>query len=63
MGYRTLGYIDYRGLQDPRIYITWCYRTLVYKLQWVTGPYDIKLTEGYRTLGYRLDRGLQDPDI
>ena len=49
MSYRTLGYIDYRGLQDPRIYITGGYRTLGniaymgymtlgYRLQGVTGP-------------------------
>jgi len=86
MGYMTLGYIDYRagvpgpwdidyrGLQDPRIY----------RLQGVTGPWDIDyrglrdpridITGGYRTLGYiaymgyrtlgYIDyRGLQDPRI
>ena len=64
-GYRTIGYIAHmgyrplgfrlQGLQDPRIQITWCQRTLVYKLQWVTGPNDIKLTEDIdQTEGYRI---------
>ena len=44
--------IDYRGLQDPRIYITGGYRTLGY----------IAYMD-YMTLGYIDYRGLQDPGI